>query len=330
MATFLGRRIGPVGLGLMGLTRPEAPISQQQCFAVMDTALSCGANYWNAGEFYGTPNRNSLHLLNEYFTKYPERASEVVLSVKGGRTPGRLEFDGTEKGVRRSVEECVRVLDGKKMIDIFECARVDPNTPIEETVGVLGRMVKEGMFGAIGLSEVKAETIRRAAKVHTIAQVEVELSLWSTDILHNGVAQVCAELDIPIIAYSPLSRGGLTSGMTDTKPESLPEHLRFLPRFKNDALQNNLRITEEVGRLAGRKGCTQPQIALGWIRTLSRENGLGVIVPIPGAEREDWVVENCKEAELTTEEMKEMDSILRQNPILGTRYDAEAEVFSEG
>ena len=288
-------QIGPIGYGLMGLTRPTDPPSQSQAFAAMNAALGGGANYWNGGEFYGTPDRNSLHLLNEYFTKFPENASKVLLCIKGARIPGALGFDGSEKGVRRSVDECLRVLDGKKELDVFECARVDPNTPIEETIGVLAKYVQEGKIKGIGLSEVRAETTRSAAKVHAIAQVEVELSLWSTNILHNGVAHACAELGIPIIAYAPLSRGGLTKSVSDKSADELPEHLRVFPRFQGDVLEANLRLTKEVEKLAEKKGCSSPQIALAWIRSLSGRNGLGAIIPIPGAEREEWVKENCTE-----------------------------------
>ena len=177
----------------------------------MKTALERGANNWNGGELYGTPERNSLHLLNEYFTKYPEDADKVVLSIKGGMVPGQMQVDGSKAGVQRSIDECLRVLDGKKFLDLFECARVDPNIPVEETIAAIAEYVKAGKLGGISLSEVNANTIRRAAKVHKISAVEVELSLWHTEILENGVAQACAELDIPIIAYSPLGRGFLVS-----------------------------------------------------------------------------------------------------------------------
>ncbi len=175
----------------------------------MRESLANGANLWNGGELYGTPDRNSLHLLNEYFTRYPEDADKVVISIKGGLKPGQMIPDGSEENVRRSVDECLRVLGDKKFLDIFECARVDPKVPIEDTVAAIARYVKEGKIGGISLSECSADTIRRAAKVHKIAAVEVEFSLWATDIVENGIAKACAELDIPIVAYSPLGRGFL-------------------------------------------------------------------------------------------------------------------------
>lgn len=140
---------------------PQLP-SEEKCFETLTTALALGANFWNGGELYGTPEYNSLHLLNKYFTKYPENADKVVLSIKGGLKPGELVPDGSEENIRRSVDECLRVLDGKKTIDIFECARQDPNTTVEQTVTILAQLVKEGKIKGIGLSEVNAETIRRA------------------------------------------------------------------------------------------------------------------------------------------------------------------------
>ena len=150
----------------------------------------------------------------------------------------------------------------------------------------------EGKIRNTGLSEVKADTIRRAAKVVPIATFEVELSLWSREILENGVAATCAELGIPIIAYSPLSRGMLSSSIGVARKNSdLPQHLRNLyPKLADGALQSNARITEAVEKLAKQKGCTMTKVALGWIRTLSGRNGLPSIIPIPGAEKMEWVL----------------------------------------
>jgi pyridoxine 4-dehydrogenase len=177
----------------------------------MRAALAAGANFWNGGENYGKPERNSLHLLNEYFTKYPKDAEHVVLSIKGGIIPGQMRPDGSEQGVKRSIDECLRLLGGKKFLDLFEVARMDPNVPYETTIAAINKYVEAGKIGGISLSEVKAEDIRKAASVAKISAVEVEFSLFSTDILENGIASTCAELGIPIIAYSPMSRGFLVS-----------------------------------------------------------------------------------------------------------------------
>jgi pyridoxine 4-dehydrogenase len=144
------------------MTWAAQPTAHEICFESLNTALELGANFWNGGELYGTPEYNSLHLLNKYFTKHPENADKVVLSIKGGLKPGVLAPDGSEENIRRSVDECLRLLDGKKKIDIFECARQDPKTTVEQTVSILAQCVKEGKIGGIGLSEVDADTIRRA------------------------------------------------------------------------------------------------------------------------------------------------------------------------
>lgn len=150
--------------------------------------------------------------MNAYFTKYPEDTDKVILCIKSGVNPHNLmEPQQDHEGIRMCIERCLKVLDGKKKLDLFEVVRQAANTPVETTVAAIAEYVKAGQVGGISLSEVSAETIRRAAKVHPIAAVEVELSLWATDILENGIASTCKELGIPILAYSPLGRGFLVS-----------------------------------------------------------------------------------------------------------------------
>ncbi|MCJ1223569.1 hypothetical protein MMC12_000212 [Toensbergia leucococca] len=287
----------------------------------MKTALNQGANFWNGGELYGTPDYNSLHLLAKYFAEHPSDSEKVVLSIKGGLIPGTHKLDGGEKNVRRSVDECLRVLDGKKFLDVFECARVDPNTPIETTIEVLATYVKEGKLGGISLSEVRAETIRRAQKVHPIVAVEVELSLWSRDTLSNGVAATCAELGIPVVAYSPLGRGFLTGQIKSVEDIPDGDFRKSQPRFQKEALAKNFEMVEELQKLGRKKGCTPAQLALAWVKQLSGKPGLPVIVPIPGATTEKRILENMHEVELSKEDLDEIDAILDKTEIHGGRYD---------
>lgn len=198
----------------------------------MRTARVRGATFWNGGTFYGPPNANSLHLLNAYFTEHPEDAEDIVISIKG---PSR----GDKASLQATLDQCFRILDGKKHLDVFQCARVDPNTPIETTMGVLAGYVKEGKISGIGLSEPSAEAIRRAAAVHPIACVEVEFSLFALEMVNNGVAAACAELDIPIVAYSPLGRGFLVSG-----------YLLLIPNQ-----HANYRATNRPGRSSEQTSC---------------------------------------------------------------------------
>ena len=286
----------------------------------MRAALSTGANFWNGGELYGTATRNSLHLLHEYFSTYPEDADKVVLSIKGGMIPGTLTPDGGETNVRRSVDECVRILDGKKKIDVFECSRVDPKVPIEDTIKVLRELVQEGKIGGIGLSEVDADSIRRAAQVFPIAAVEVELSLWTTDVLRNRVASTCRELNVPVVAYSPLMRGALVGQFTSNAEIPEGDFRKSLPKFQDDVLAANLKLTQEVEKLAHKKGVTQAQVAIGWVKSLSRRKRMPVIVPIPGATTTARALENGRAVEMTEEEMQELQRILDENVIVGERY----------
>ncbi|KAK2767762.1 hypothetical protein FQN54_003921 [Arachnomyces sp. PD_36] len=321
MPSLAGKEVNATGYGLMGLTWRPVPSTETQYTETLNTALAQGANFWNGGELYGTPSHNSLHMLHNYFSKYPEAADKVVLSIKGGLLPGQLKADGSEENVRRSVDECLRVLDGKKSIDIFECARLDPAVPVEQTIGILAKMVQEGKFKYIGLSEVDADTIRRAHKVHPIAGVEVELSLWSTEILHNDVAKTCAELGIPVIAYSPLGRGALTGAITSTSDIPEGDIRRRMPRFQEEALAANLKLVNEVQSLATRKNVAPAQIALAWVRTLSGRPGLPTIIPIPGGTTSEKVIQNMEDVgKLSQAEMDEIDAILKENEIVGGRY----------
>ena len=304
-------------------------MTAEQAVGTMKAAFDGGAVFWNGGEFYGTPEHNSMHLLARYFTEYPAHAEKVVLSIKGGLRPN-MSADGTPEGVRRSVENVLRTLNGKKSLDIFECARVDPNTPIETTIGALAKLVEEKKLKAISLSEVKAETIRRAHKVHPISAVEVEFSLWATDILTNGVAAVCAELRIPIVAYSPLGRGFLTGEIKS--PDDIPDgdFRKTLPRFQPENFGKNIEMVERLREIAEKKGCSPAQLALAWVKQQSEQRGMPAIIPIPGATTEKRVRENLQEIRLGELELKDIDQILKSAEIIGDRYGGHAALQMNG
>ncbi|KAF2832824.1 Aldo/keto reductase [Ophiobolus disseminans] len=320
MPKLTGKDVGEIGYGLMGLTWRMSPPPQAQSFEAMRTALSLGASNWNGGELYGSPERNSLHLLNEYFTKYPEDAEKVVLSIKGGIVPGQMKPDGSKEGIKRSIDECLRVLDGKKFLDLFECARVDLDVPIEETVGYIAEYVKAGKLGGISLSEVSAKTIRKAHAVHPISAVEVEFSLWVTEILENDVAATCAELGITLIAYSPLGRGFLTGRYQKFEDLEEDSYLRTLPRFQPDVFGENIKLYHAVEDMAKQKGVTPAQIALGWVLYHSGKPGLPTIIPIPGATTSARIEENMKPATLSEEDFKALGKILEKFSVIGGRY----------
>ena len=323
--TIAGRKVHSTGYGLMGLTAFYGdPTPQDQAFAAMKAALDSGANFWNGGEFYGSPEANSLHLLNAYFTKYPEDAEKVVISIKGGAVPGQMVPDGRPENVRRSIDECLKQLDGKKRLDVFECARVDPKVPIEQTLRAAKEYVDAGKLGGICLSEASEASIRRAAKVIKVEGVEVEFSVWATEILDNGVAKACAELDIPIIAYSPLGRGFLTGQIKSIDDLPQNDFRRYMPRFQPENFEKNLKIVEEMKKIADAKGVTAGQIGLAWVKKTGEKPGMPKIMPIPGSTSPARVKENAVDVELSAKEMEEIDGILKSISVVGGRYPDDA------
>lgn len=178
MVQLLGKEVGPTGFGLMGFTWRAKPCSQEQAFEAMREALQQGNIFWNGGEFYGVPEYNSLTLLAQYFGKYPEDADKVILSIKGGMNLATRASDGSPEGTRRSIDNCLRQLKGRKKLDIFEFARRDQNADMKITFDTIQKeYIDTGKVGGISLSEVRAETIHEAAKVAKIVACEVELSL---------------------------------------------------------------------------------------------------------------------------------------------------------
>ena len=322
MATITGKPVGKIGFGMMNLTWRQTPIPDDQAFATMKAALNAGANFWNGGEFYGSPEVNSLQLLNRYFTKYPEDADKVVLSIKGGLIPGDLHKGpvGSRENVKRSIEECLKVLDGKKFLDVWEMARQDPRVPLEETMGTAAEYVKAGKIGGIGISEVTPEQIRNNAAIHPVAAVEVEISMHTPDVLSNGVAKTCAELDIPIVAYSPLGRGLLTGQLNKLEDLDSTDIRRRLPRFQPGNMEKNAELGAEIQKLAKDKGASAAQIAIAWVSSHSRHDGFGTIIPIPGSTTDRRALENCSLVELTPSEYQELEDTRKNNEVVGTRY----------
>ncbi len=314
----------------LGLTWVVDPVSDEVAFKVLKAALASGVNVWNGADFYGTPESNSLHLLNRYFTAYPEDAEKVVICIKSGVVNMHtFELDASPEGMRMMVDRCNQILDGKKKIDIFGPARVDPKIPIEATTKALGQLVIEGKIGGIQLTEVSAASIRRAAKVHKIEMVEAEISLWATDVLNNGVAEACGELGITLVAHTPLGAGMLTGKIQKVDDLNEKSHLRYFPRFLPENFDKNLELVHELEKLAKQKGCTTPQLALSWIKTQSRRPGMPFFVPVAGARSVERIKENCKDVQLTEEDLQAINGILESFPVAGTRFPEAASKFNE-
>lgn len=202
--------------------------------------------------------------------------------------------------------------------------------PIETTIGALAEYVTDGKIGGIGLSEVKAETIRRAHRVHPISAVEVEVSMWETQALTNGVASTCAELGIPVVAYSPLGRGFLTGAIKTVEDLPAEDMRRHFPRFSAENFPKNVELVAEVERLAARKGCRPSQLALAWVRQLGERPGMPTFIPIPGATTEARVVENLTEVRLGEGEMEEIERLLESVVVVGDRYPGHIQKLNDG
>ncbi|KAL0474590.1 NADP-dependent oxidoreductase domain-containing protein [Neurospora intermedia] len=320
MPQLVGKEVGPTGFGLMGFTWRPNPVPQEQAFATMRAALSHGLNFWNGGEFYGQPPYNSPILLERYFSQYPEDADKVVLSIKGCGGVDGMHPDGSATEVRRSLDTVIKQLNGRKKLDIFEAARRDPKVDMEETFGVMQEYIDKGLLGGISLSEVSAETIHKAVKITKVVAVEVELSLFATEVLDNGVAAACKEYGIPLIAYSPLGRGILTGQIKSRDDLSTFPMLLHFPRFSEENFDINLQLVRQVEEMAKKKGCTPAQLAISWTRCLSRRPGMPEIIPIPGATTVERVNENAVFVELTDQEMDEIDATLAKFDVKGARY----------
>ncbi|KAL5333153.1 NADP-dependent oxidoreductase domain-containing protein [Aspergillus crustosus] len=329
MPTLAGKQITQNGLGLMRLTWITPAVPDEQAFKVLKAALSAGINVWNGGDFYGPPDNNSLHLMNRYFTAYPEDAEKVVLCIKSGlKSKNPYTMDCSASGLRGFVENALSVLDGKKKIDIFGISRVDPNIPIEESVKALADLRDEGKFNGIQLTEVKAETIRRAAKVTKIDMVEAEVSLWSRDVFSNGVAATCADLGIVLVAHTPLGAGMLTGNISGLE-DLVGNPTAHMPRFLEENLEKNVKLAQALREFATSKGCTPAQLALSWVKQQSGKPGMPVVVPVAGARSEGRVLENIVDVELSDEDLDEIDAILDRFPVSGGRLPDAAARFNE-
>ncbi|KAH0600015.1 hypothetical protein MHUMG1_02806 [Metarhizium humberi] len=324
MPTIVGKQVGPIGYGLMGLTAIETPNSDEANFTAIKAAIESGCTFLNGAEFYGTdPEENSLTLLRRYFAKHPEDAERVAINIKGGRDFKTLGFDGSPEGVARSIEHSLEQLGPVGRISQWGMARRDLSHDYEdETLASIDGYVKSGMIDGISTSEINATTLRSAARKFRISALEIEVSLFHTDALTNGLCAACAELDIPVIAYSPLGRGLLGGRVKRVDDLALDDMRRDLPWFKDENLQVNLGLVQKVEALARKKGCTPAQIAINWLLALSKRQGMPVIIPIPGSSDPGRIKENAAIIDLTSEDMAEIDSMLQGFVAAGDRYPA--------
>ena len=318
--TMKKRRLGKLevsalGLGCMGMSDFYGPTDERESLATLDKALELGVTFLDTSDMYG-PYKNE-ELIGRAIRG---RRDRFVIATKFGivRDPSNpmvRGVNGKPEYIRRSVEGSLRRL-GIDTIDLYYQHRVDPQTPIEETVGEMARLVDEGKVRFLGLSEAGPETIRRAHAVHPITALQTEYSLWSRE-PEDGLFAVTRELGIGFVPYSPLGRGFLTGQYRSVEDFAPDDYRRHSPRFQGENFAKNLELVDQVNALARDKGCTASQLALAWV--LSRGD---FIVPIPGTKRRRYLEENvgAVSVQLSPAELERLEAIMPRGAASGLRY----------
>jgi aryl-alcohol dehydrogenase-like predicted oxidoreductase len=313
-----GINVSPLGLGCMGMSFAYGPADEAESFRVLRRFTELGGNFFDTAEVYG-PYANE-ELLGRFLREVPRES--VVLATKFG-----FKFvNGERRGVDSSPENVRRACDGSLSrlgidhIDLYYQHRVDPNVPIEETVGALKELVAAGKIRSIGLSEANSETIRRAAKVHPVAALQSEYSLWTRDVETNGVLATCRELGVAFVPYSPLGRGFLTGAIQKLSDLDPSDWRLTNPRFAQEVFEANLKLAEAVKKLAAKKNCTPAQFALAWV--LAQGNDM---IPIPGTKRLKYLDDNmgALAVQLTEADLKETKETFGELKVAGERYTPE-------
>jgi aryl-alcohol dehydrogenase-like predicted oxidoreductase len=305
-----GLVVSALGLGCMGMSQSYGPADREESIATVHRALDLGVTFLDTSDVYGRGHNEEL--VGEAIRG---RRDEVQLATKFSLAqPGR-RVDGRPENVRGFCEASLRRL-GVDVIDLYYQHRVDPEVPIEDTVGAMAELVRAGKVRHLGLSEASAASIRRAVAVHPIAALQSEWSLWTRD-LENEVVDVARELGVGLVPYSPLGRGFLTGAITSPADFGDDDFRRDHPRFQGEAFEANLRLVDAVREMAAEKGVTPGQLALAWVLAQGDD-----VVPIPGTKRRAYLEENVGAAtvRLTAEDLTRLEAIAPPGVAAGTRY----------
>lgn len=309
-----GLEVSQIGLGCMGMSYAYHPVEEAESLKVLARAVELGITFFDTAEAYG-PFKNEELLAKALKTHRDKVVLATKVAWKNG-VSGPDTLDGSPASIQKAVEGCLSRLQ-TPVIDLLYLHRADPKVPIEESVGAMGQLVKQGKVRYIGLSEVGPNTLRKAHAVHPLTCLQSEYSLWETS-LEEKILPVLRELGIGLVPFSPIGRGFLSGAIKSYEDLGPNDMRRNLPRFQGENFKENIKLVEEVTKLAKTKGVTASQAALAWLM----DQGEG-IVPIPGTTKVKHLEENVRACDIpfTAEDFKAIDDILEKFRISGNRYN---------